>query len=40
VKEIVSPTKAQLHKMIFFARVEGTTVTYPPEAAVAETHTD
>jgi len=32
VLDITSPTKAAVHKLTPFAKVEGTRITYPPEA--------
>ncbi|MDQ3997400.1 MAG: DUF488 domain-containing protein [Gemmatimonadota bacterium] len=34
VEEIVSPTRRRVHALTSFARVSGTTITYPLEAAV------
>jgi len=31
VEEITSPTRRQVHALTSFARVSGTTITYPPE---------
>jgi hypothetical protein len=33
VEEIVSDVKTEPHRLTAFARVSGTTITYPPEAA-------
>jgi uncharacterized protein (DUF488 family) len=33
VEEIISQTRRQVHALTSFARVTGTTITYPPEAA-------
>ena len=35
VEEIISRTRCQLHALTPFARVDGTTITYPPADATA-----